>query len=929
MRTFLYLALFLQTIGTYASELAIREDESILRGTLDNGMEYYIRENDYPPGKASLRLVVRVGSNQELSHELGIAHFVEHLVFRGSEHFQDGEVEKFLESIGAWSGVDTNAYTSFDSTVYCLDIPVGRKGSLETALLILRDFACGAELSDRVIEKEREVVLDELYQQFSSPDFRYERNLTQTLLPGSLYASHSPGGSQEVVQKVSPETLRAFYRKWYRPERMAVIAVGDFDAAALEAVIKLGFGNWQSQTPKPEERESAVSYLAGPLAQIHYDPELGDTTLDLFTIQDGYNGQDLFEDPYKPGFYSHACCRLLQERLNQVGEEEIVFLNTYVDEFSWYGDKQLFLTSATLFEESFEEGLSTLHYEIQKVIQHGFYPSEWEKVSHQLENEFARALIHTDEVEHEIYASDCVDHFVENRMLALRPTIFEKFLQMTRETNIEEINQYLPLSPLCEPWKIFLCTSSSHVKNEINEEELFDLFHEECTTDEGIEEKGELLFAVEPNYPRGEIVSRQDYRDIQASVWTLSNGVRLVIKKNEEEKGGVHLIGQAYGGILSLPEEWCHSAQLAVEYGLISGLGGLSYADLSEVLSERGISWDADLNENSRYFQLRADSKSLEDAFQVLHAFYSIPSFNINKWQHLLARVKEQWKEVSKDPEFQFMTYVMGVNTQNHFFFDPLDLNQVDESQARFVFEYCFSRPDEFTFVLAGDFDEQEVEEFAMTYLASLPNQREEPFPVVELKELFPQQIIYKEFKAGNKPYGNHVITIPFDYEQVIQQFGNSSVVQGVVKILSQRLWERLRSELGKTYGVYVDTDSLFYPHLGNSTLRIDFTCQAKDQQEMIAAIFDELERFKDSAPSLQEVETLKSLLQQRNQQEGRYNEYWTSVLLTSQTKNIPLDVLRSLENWGADLTPDLLHKAARTIFSSPYYSVISHLSEE
>jgi zinc protease len=929
MRTFLYLALFLQTIGIYAREQSIREDETILRGTLDNGMEYYIRENDYPPGKASLRLVVRVGSNQEFSHELGIAHFVEHLVFRGSEHFRDGEVEKFLESIGAWSGVDTNAYTSFDSTVYCLDIPVGRKGSLETALLILRDFACGAELSDSVIEKEREVVLDELYQQFSSPDYRYERNLTKTLLPGSLYASHSPGGSQEVVQKVSPETLRTFYRKWYRPERMAVIAVGDFDAAALEAVIKLGFGNWESHTPEPEERDSPVSYVAGPLALIHYDPELGDTTLDLFTIQDEYGGQDLFEDPYKPGFYSHACARLLQERLNQVEEADIVFLNTYVDEFSWYGDTQLFLTSATLFEESFEEGLSTLHYEIQKVIQHGFYPSEWEKVSHQLENEFGRALAHADTLEHEIYASDCVDNFVENRMLALRPTVFEKFLQMTRETNVEQINQYLPLSSLCEPWKLFLCTSSSTVKEQISEEALFDLFHEECMTDEGIEEKGELFFAVEPKYPQGEIFLRQDYPEIQASVWTLSNGVRLVVKKNEVEKGGVHLIGQAYGGILSLPEEWCHSAQLAVEYGLISGLGGLSYTDLSEVLAERGVSWDADLNENSRCFQLHADSESLEEAFQVIHAFYAFPSFNLTKWQHLLARVKEQWKEVSKDPEFQFMTYVMGVNTQNHFFFDPLDLNQVDESQARAVFEYCFSRPDEFTFVLAGDFDEEEVEELAKTYLASLPNQREEPFPIAQLNELFPQEVVFKEFKAGNKPYGNHVITIPFSYERVIEQFGNSSVVQGVTKILSQRLWDLLRSELGKTYGVYVDTDSLFYPHLGNSTVKIDFTCQAKDQQEMIAAIFDEIERLKAVPPTGQEVETLKSLLRERNSQEGRYNEYWAAVLLTSQTKNVPLDVLKCLEDWGADLTADMLHKAAQLIFSSPYYSVISHLSEE
>ncbi len=929
MRILLTLIALIHTINAFCSPFGIREDDEVLRGKLDNGLEYYIRENPYPEGKVSLRLVVKVGSNHEQEHEKGIAHFIEHLVFRGSQHFRDGEVETYLESLGAWSGADTNAYTSFDHTVFWLDIPLEKRNSLQTALTILSDFASTALLADEVIEKEREVVLDELYQAFSSPYHRFERTLVSTLLPDSLYARNSPGGSLEVVQTVSPETLRSFYKRWYRPDRMAIVAVGDVDQQEMVRMIKRSFGSLVCPKEGVKVETPPLYYLDGSLATVLYDPEYEGTQVDLFSIQHLQDHQGLFEDPYKEGFYAYACTRLFEERLKKVEEAEIVFLNTYVEEAHWHGNTELFYVEADLFEERFQEGLHTLHYEMQKVIQHGFLNSEWERLSRQLEADFEGELDGGAISDHSTHASRCVDHFLQQRMLSHYPSVLEKFLELTQETTVDELNQYLPYFHLGNPLKIFLLTSSTGVRDQITDDQLFALFHQNCETLPSEDEELEVLFEVIPQFPRGWISDRQEFPDIETSVLTLSNGIKLILKKNEAAWGELHLSALAQGGILSLPQEQCHSAQLAVEYGIYSGLQGLSYRELSRALEERGVYWNAEISENTRSFHLNADSCSLEESFQLIHAFFGSPHFDPIKWDHLTARVQEYLKQMAKDPEFQFMNYVLKTNTQQHYYFQPLDLSCAHEADARFICEQSFARPQEFIFAIVGDYDEAEVEELAEIYLASLPSTGQSPFSRHRVKELFPEEVMIQEFKAGHKPYATNVVTIPFSYREYLREFGNSSAMQAVTKILNQRLWEQLRNQLGKTYGVSVDYGSLFYPDASNSFVQIHFTCQPQHRQVMFNALFAEIERLKTTPPSLREVETIKALLLSKHRQGVQHNDYWAALLLAAQSRNLPFHQMLGFEEWVRALNPDMLLEAARWLFSSPYHSVISHLPED
>ena len=223
----------------------IEFDPAVVRGTLSNGLSYYIRHNEEPPERAQLSLVVKAGSVLEEEDQRGLAHFVEHMAFNGTERFEKQEIVEYLESIGSTFGAHLNAYTSFDETVYWLEIPTDDPEITETAFQILSDWAYAVTFEPEEVELERGVVLEE-WRLFQGFDSRFQANWFPVLFGTSRYAERDPIGLTEVVETAPRERLVAYYERWYRPDLMAIVAVGDFDAELIESKIKQHFA------PPPE-----------------------------------------------------------------------------------------------------------------------------------------------------------------------------------------------------------------------------------------------------------------------------------------------------------------------------------------------------------------------------------------------------------------------------------------------------------------------------------------------------------------------------------------------------------------------------------------------------------------------------------------------------------------------------------------------------
>src|SRR5712691_11401498 len=211
-------------------------DAAVRTATLPNGLTYFVRQNARPAKRVSFRLAVKAGSLFEADDQLGLAHLIEHMAFNGSAHFKPGELVSYFESIGARLGPHVNAYTSFDETVYMLDVPSDKPEVVEKAVTALADFAGGLSLTKEEVDKERGVVIEEWRGGLGAGSRIRDKQLP-VLFHDSRYAERLPIGKPEIIRNAPVARLRAFYDTWYRPERIAVIAVGDIDAAATEKTI--------------------------------------------------------------------------------------------------------------------------------------------------------------------------------------------------------------------------------------------------------------------------------------------------------------------------------------------------------------------------------------------------------------------------------------------------------------------------------------------------------------------------------------------------------------------------------------------------------------------------------------------------------------------------------------------------------------------
>lgn len=906
---------------------ALPLDDQLIHGKLDNGFTYYIKENSYPKQKALLRLLVKVGSIHEEEDEKGVAHFLEHLMFRGSRHFKDGEVIKYLESIGCWAGADTNAYTSFDSTIYQLDIPLDKPHSLKTALTILSDIAAEASLDEKSIQLERNVVLDELQRDLSSPHSKLSNTIFQSFLPDSLYADHFPIGLQKVVQTISPERIRDFYKRWYRPDRMALVAIGDFDGEKIREAIQDIFGKIACPSEPIKELRSGFDEEKRKRAVIHYDPELTSTEIALFSFCPTIQHGDLTEKQIRQDFLSHAITLMFQNRLSKLAHEGDHFLATDVGGGSFIGDIDYFYIEAELFEDRYQEALKSLNEEIRRVVELGFTPSECEKVKKQWKSLFKRRSSNADKIEHESYLSNYVDHFINNRPLLSNEWLSVLAINFIEELDLEEINHHLSDSYLANPFMILLATPSKEIYSSFSAGELATFLDEEIAIFEEREETLLSSFEYLPQFPTGELLSVQI--DDLTTQLTLSNGIHLTLKSSDLEKNRCHIFAQAKGGLASFTKEELPSAKLALDYALLSGLGGLTYSELTDFLESQGINVYISFNSGIRTLHLSASQDQVHTLFELLHAFFAEPQFERAEWDRLIAKKRESSKQFRSDPDHLFQRFVKAKNSDHYFYFQTSSLKDSDEELARKIFDQAFGNVSDFTFFVVGDFDFDEIRELSSDYLASLPVKDESLFPSLEIPELFPQEMLYEDFCKGHKTYTTNVITFPYNHNSYKEHCGNSYNLLATTKLLEQHLHEILRQQLGNTYGVSVATLNPFYPDYAHSQIQIEFTCQIEHRKMMIDLVLREIENMQHTLPQEEEVATIQTLFLKSIKEDALHNAFWINALHAAHFTNSPLHSVIDYESAIGILSPEGIRDTAQLLFSSPYYTVLGHLPED
>jgi zinc protease len=920
----LILVLVLLFVGSvFEKKLPI--DPKVTVGTLENGLKYYVRQNKQPENRAELRLVVNAGSILEDEDQQGLAHFVEHMAFNGTEHFAKQELVEFMESIGMRFGPGLNAMTSFDETVYMLTIPMDSPEVIKTAFQILEDWSHALLFEEEEIDKERGVIIEE-WRLGQGAWNRMRDKQYPILFKGSRYAERLPIGKKEIIESFDFDVLKRFYRDWYRPDLMAVIAVGDFDGSEVVALIEEHFAGL-AMPDSPRARElSSVPDHDSTLVAIATDEEATSTSVSV------YHKLPLREQETVGAFCQLIAERLYNSMLNQrfseiVQKPDPPFLNAYSSRGLFVRSKEVNSLSAMVEESKILRGLEALFIESERVARFGFLQSELDRQKQEVLRSMERSYAEREKQSSRLYASEYIRSFLQGEPIPGIEHEFELYKKFIPEIELEEIN-LLGKKWITEKNRVILVNAPEKEGLIVPaEEELLDVLatvgdmeiepYEDTTSDQPL-----LAEMPQP----GEIERIEKHEDTGITEWELSNGVLVVLKPTDYKEDEILFRAVSPGGTSLSSDENYIPAAYSAQVVSSGGLGEFSAIDLRKKLSGKVANVRPSIGELEEGLFGSASPKDLETLFQLIYLSFTAPRADAAVFETLKVRMKAMLANQSASPEYVFYEKLQSLLTQNHPRERILNSEMVDEwdlEKSLVFYKDRFADASDFTFVFVGNLDFDSIRPLILRYLGGLPS--------IERKETWrdlgvdpPEGVIQETIRKGLEPKSQTsiVFTGPFEYNQ-----DNRNAFRALTLVLQTRLRETLREDLGGTYSVGVSGNYQEIPD-EEYNLGINFGSDPERVEELTKVVFKEIEDLKIKGVSEDEVENAREALY-REYETGIKQNNWLLIQLYYRYRvgKDPGDLF-IFEETLEHLSPEVIQEAARKYLNLENYVRLTLLPE-
>ncbi|MFC1530624.1 M16 family metallopeptidase, partial [Gemmatimonadota bacterium] len=530
-------------------------DPQVRIGVLPNGLRYFIRENGRPENRAELRLVMNTGSIMEDDDQKGLAHFVEHMAFNGSEHFEKQELVDFLESIGMSFGPDLNAMTSFDETIYMLTVPTDSAEDFERSFLVLEDWAHGLSFDPEELDKERGVIVEE-WRGSQGAQMRMMNRQLPILFHRSLYSERLPIGEVDIIRSFDRDTILRYYREWYRPDLMAVIAVGDFDADQVEELIRSHFRDLTAPAEARPRLYAEVPDHDETLFAIATDPEATGTQVQIYwKLPLGTTGTAA---AYRQSLVESIYNSMLNQRLAELTQQaDPPFLGASASKGLFIRSKEVYSLGAVVENDGLVRGLEAAFTEVERVARHGFLSSELERRKTILLRGIEQAWRERDKLYSSSFAGEYVNAFLYGDGIPGLEYEYELYRRFIPEITLDEVNE-LARAWITDRNRVIMINAPEKEDVEVpSEDELLDIFTRVTASEiEPYEENiSDIpLMPVEPT--PGEITAERHIDEVDVTEWELSNGVRVVFKPTDFDED--RIVFQAFspgGSSLSSDDE--------------------------------------------------------------------------------------------------------------------------------------------------------------------------------------------------------------------------------------------------------------------------------------------------------------------------------------------------------------------------------------
>ncbi|MFQ5888678.1 MAG: M16 family metallopeptidase [Gemmatimonadota bacterium] len=894
-------------------------DPDILTGVLDNGVRYYVRRNVRPEARAELRLVVNAGSVLEDEDQLGLAHFVEHMAFNGTERYPRQALVKYLESIGMRFGADLNAFTSFDETVYMLTVPTDSAGLLERAIDILTEWAGRQAFDAEEIDRERGVVIEE----WRLGRGAFARMLDEQLpiiLKDSRYAERLPIGKKEVLEGFDHATLRRYYADWYRPELMAVVAVGDFDPERVEAVIRESFAALEPR-PDPRARELfEVPDHAEPLFAIATDPEAPTTSVSVYYKQPmrimrtvGDYRRSLVEDLFNG---------MLNRRLEEiVRRQDPPFLTASSGQGRLVRSKEVYALGAAVEEGGVARGLAALLAEAERVDRHGFTASEFERAKRNLIRSWERAYAEREKMNSTVFASEFVRAYLEEEPVPGIAYEFQLVKRLIPGIVLDEVNR------LAREWitrenRVVVVSAPEKAESPVpSEAELADMFDSvaDAAIEPYVDEVTDLpLVAAAP--PPARIAEERSIEEIGVTEWRLSNGVRIFLKPTDFKDDQILFRAYSPGGSSLAPDEEYVPASTAATVIAQGGVGEFDRVALEKKLTGKAVQVRPIIGELREGLSGSASPQDIESLFQLVYLYFTAPRADTAAFTSFRQRVRAFVENRGASPEAVFQDTVTVTLAQHHLRARPLTPELVDEMDLGESFNFYLDRfadASDFTFVFAGSFDPDSLRPLVRTYLGGLPSAaREERWRDVGIDP--PVGVVKKTVRKGLEPKSQTVIvfTGPFEFSRE-----SAFALGAMAEALDIVLRETLREQLGGTYGVQVGASATGEPKPRYS-LRIAYGADPQRLAALAEVAFEQIARMAERGPPEDVLGRVKEQLRRGRETAERTNGFWVSQIGNYDRNGWDLGSITAYGDLVDALTVERVAEMARLLRPDNYVQV-------
>lgn len=883
----LALALLLVTaLALHAQQMGpIPVDKDVRIGRLDNGLTYYLRHNNYPEHVADFYIAQKVGSINEDDDQRGLAHLLEHLAFNGSDHFKDNDLQKYLESIGVAYGRNLNAYTSVDQTVYYFtDVPTRRASAIDSCMLILKDWSNGITLSQKAIDDERDVVHNEYRMRMVGQMRILERVLPQ-LYPGSKYGYRMPIGLMSVVDGCKPETLRAYYHKWYRPDNQAIIVVGDIDVDHIEAEIKKLFGPITVPANAPKVVLESVPDNNEPIFVVDKDKEMN---YDVFEI-------DLKHDPVPDSaktdaaylvhsYITEMVATMLSSRFDEKAQEPDC---PYLQAGASYGDylisrtKDAFSVSGMAKPDKMKEAYAAALTEIRRIHDYGFTATEYQRAKDEYLSVLEKAYTNRDKTKNATFTREYVDNFIENEPIPSIADNYEFFKMIVPNLPLEVVNAM---------------AKNLTVLNDTNMVSLLMMREKDGATYPSVDDLKQIVAQVrtaqvtpyvdnvkqEPlikEAPKaGKIVSVKEDKKLGFKVLTLSNGARVVTKKTDFKDDEVRFSAEADGGFTSFSQSEGCNVSMMDDIVNASGLGDFSSTEITKALAGKQVRLNTSLGQNYHGFTGLTTPKDLETLMQLIYLKLTSVKPDEKSFGNLVQTYMAMVQNVDNNPQLIFADSLQStLFCGNKFVGLPSidELKAIDYQHALSLYRQLYANAKDFTFYFVGNFNEDSLQSYVKTYLASLP---------AKGKSYKRKDFAYTHGQVKN----NFTKAMENPQSQIVELWSTAPEARTLKKdivcsiaahMLNNNFEESIREKLSAAY--YAGCSPSYYTNAAYKRgygLRGIAGLNPDKAEQAVPKFFSGMEEVK-SAPDSQELEKARQILLKEADVKAKENGYWMDIL--------------------------------------------------